>query len=337
MNDQSAEEAHSGGSLTVPELIEIGEPDGLMARIDAFVRDARWEDMVDLRDRCHEAVERGKQLWGVAHHVDYRLALQGPAEMAAQVAGSRASRFTLGPLTEVAASTHTWAELEPWLPEGPVRAVVALERVVRGEDLGAAGFDRRVMEMPDRLAAWETGYALPLYKPDRVECDPPVPERLGSVALPEAGELIDDPETVEALLDLVKTWIERSNGIAEALAVEGSAMAAIAALGLREARVVEIGAPQAIAIMAWTASNGGAHGFRSGAAAGRLAAWWAGAAMVDLLDAWPPEPNELGSALEGLRWWWWSDPFPSTGWACRIAVEDPDEGIAWVLNAADAV
>lgn len=331
------EDAQAAEPLTVPELIEVGNPDGLMVRVDAFVRDGRWDDLIDLRDRCHEAVHRGKQLWGVAHHVDYRLALHGSPQMAAEVAGSRASRFTLGPLSEVAASTHTWAELEPWLPPGPVRAVVGFERVVRGEDLSSAEFDRRVMEMPDHLAAWEDRYALPVYKPDRVECDPPVPTRLESVGLPAAGEAIDDPESVEALQDLVKTWVERSNGIAEAKAVEGSAHAAIAALGLREARMAEISANEAVAIMAWTAANGGAHGTRAGAAAGRLAAWWAGAAMADLLEEWPPDPDQLGTALRALRWWWWSDPFPSTGWACRLAAEDPREGIAWVLNAADAV
>lgn len=323
--------------LSVPELIEIGTPDGLMTRIDAFVRDGRWDDLTDLRDRCHEAVERGKQLWGVAHHVDYRLALEGPGEMAAAVAGSRASRFTLGPLTEVAASTKQWADLEPWLDEGPVRAMVAFERVMRGEDLSDASFDRRVMEMPDRLAPWERGYSLATYRPDRVECDPPLPERLEPVDLPAPGETLDDPETVEALLDLVKTWTEHSNGAAEAYAVEGNAMAAIARLGLRQARVAEVDASQAMAIMAWTAADGGAHGRRAGAATGRAAAWWAAAAMTDHLDMWPPDPAEFGEAVQRLRWWWWTDPFPPTGWACRIAVEDGDEGIAWVLNASDAV
>jgi hypothetical protein len=58
-------------------------------------------------------VERGKQLWPIAEHVDYRLALEGPPELAASVLSPAGGRFALGPLTEVAASTHTFAELVP--------------------------------------------------------------------------------------------------------------------------------------------------------------------------------------------------------------------------------
>ena len=42
-------------------------------------------------------------------------------------------RFTIGPLTEVAAQHHTWADLSPVLDRGPRAAFVAHERVLRGE------------------------------------------------------------------------------------------------------------------------------------------------------------------------------------------------------------
>jgi len=336
VHDEEQDEQQAVAKLTVAELVEMGQPDPLLARIDAFATDRKWTDMIDLRDRCREAVERGKQLWGVAHHVDYRLALEATPELAAAAADSPASRFTLGPLTEVAASTHTWSELDPFLESGPIRSMVANERAARGENLSEAKFDRHVLEMPDHLLEWEPAYVLPHYKPNRVDCDPPIPTKTEEVELPTPGIEINDLLTVEALLSLTETWTTQSNGIAEAKAVEGDALAAIASLGLRTARVAELSLSEALAIMAWTASDSGAHGRRAGVAAGRMASWWVAAAAADLLDDWPLEPEEFGEEISDLRWYWWSDPFPSTGWACRIAIEDPESGYAWVLNAADA-
>ncbi|MDH3306325.1 MAG: hypothetical protein OEO77_02205 [Acidimicrobiia bacterium] len=319
--------------LTVPELVEQGTPDALLERINAFCTDENWEGIVDLRDRCTDAVERGKQLWAVAHHADYRLALEAPASWAAPVIDSPAGRFTLGPLTEVAAERHTWAELEPYLGNGPSRSVLAYERAIRGDDdvTGEA-----ILEIPITPCPWEATYTTPLFKPSRAETDPPVPAELDLITLPSAGEVIDDLDTTDALVALASTWTDQSNGTVEAVAVEGSAFSAIAALGLRQARVASISGPDALAIMAWTAADGGAHGRRAGGAAGRFAAWWAAAALTDHLDDWPPSCDDLETAVSALRWWWWSDLFPATGWSCRLAVEDPAEGYAWVLNAADA-
>lgn len=320
-------------TLTTTELVERAKHDELLARIDALCTDQAWDDLIDLREKCREAVERGKQLWAVAHHVDYRLALEAPASYAGTVVDSPASRFTLGPLTEVAASTHGWTDLEPHLPDGPSRAVVAQERVVRGEDL--RGIEDRAIEVPLVLSSWEPSYSVPEYKPDRVESVPPHPEHLEKVEVC-AGERVEDRASVDALLGLVATWVDDSNGTAEANVVEGGALEAIGSLGLREARVAGISPAQAMAIMAWTASDGGAFGQRSGAANGRLAAWWTAATITDLADDWPVMPDDLAEAIDSLNWYWWSDLYPATGWACRLAIEDPDAGYGWVLNAADA-
>ncbi|MBK5266477.1 MAG: hypothetical protein JJE47_03515 [Acidimicrobiia bacterium] len=319
--------------LSIPELIELGRPDPLIRRVDALAGRRDWSEMIDLRDRCHEAVERGKQLWGVAHHVDYRLALEADPDIAAAVVDSLASRFTLGPLTEVAAASHSWNELAPFLPVGPSRDIVGYERALRGDPPADAN---PVLEIPVSLSSWEPEYALPKYKSDRVEADPPAVEPGEIVELGAPGEVITDLETTEALAHLAATWTEHSNGTAEALAVEGTAASAIAALGLKQAEMTEIRLDQAMALMAWTASGGGAHGQRTGGASGRFAAWWALACLTEFTDEWPPNPDELGAAGAELRWYWWSDLYPTTGWACRIAVEDPQAGYAWVLNAADA-
>ncbi len=331
MNDD--EEQPSLDHLSIPELIELGQPDPLIRRVDALVGRRDWAGMIDLRDRCQEAVERGKQLWGVAHHVDYRLALDADPELAAAVVDSPASRFTLGPLTEVAASRHTWRDLEPSLPVGPSRDIVGYERSLRGDPPADTN---RVLEIPVALAEWEPNYLIPTYKSDRVQDDPPDIGQGEIVELGEPGDTITDLETTDALAHLAATWTEHSNGTVEALAVEGTAASAIAALGLKQAAVTEISLQQAMVLMAWTAAGGGAHGQRTGGASGRFAAWWALACLTEFTDAWPPDPDELGAAGAELRWFWWSDLYPATGWACRIAVEDPETGYAWVLNAADA-
>ena len=87
--------------------------------------------------------------------------------------------------------------------------------------------------------------------------------------------------------------------------------------------------------MAWAAASGGAHGRRKGMAAGRFAAWWAVAALTDQLDDWPLPPDEIGEALAELRWYRWDAGHPSTGWALRLAVEDPERSMAWAVEAVD--
>ena len=120
------------------------------------------------------------------------------------------------------------------------------------------------------------------------------------------------------------------------MTVEGDATGAVAVLGARHGRLAVIDAPDALATMAWTAANGGAHGRRRGMAAGRFGAWWAAAALADLLDHWPVEPDRLGDAVTRMRWYRWDAGEPETGWSMRLAVEDTDRGRAWAVSAVDA-
>jgi hypothetical protein len=93
-------------------------------------------------------------------------------------------------------------------------------------------------------------------------------------------------------------------------------------------------AEEALAAMAWTGASGGAHGRRRGTAAGRFAAWWVVAALAGLLDRWPLSPTEVGEAACRLGWYRWHEAGASTGWALRLAVDDPT-GRAWALRATD--
>jgi hypothetical protein len=121
-----------------------------MTRIAARLADAGdWQGVLHHRDDCRAALERGLQLWPVASYCEYRLALDAPAEFAARVLVPETGRFALGPLTEVAAVNHAWAELAPYTVAGPVAALSAHERVVRGEDVRDHDVaDAHVLEVP---------------------------------------------------------------------------------------------------------------------------------------------------------------------------------------------
>lgn len=330
-------------ALSVAQLIDLGDLDELLRRVDALCDAADWDGLVDLRDRCRAAFRRGFQLWPAAAHADYRLALQAPALWAAGVigstagSGSGASAFSLGPLTEVVASSHAWADLAPHLPAGPDATLVAHERVVRGEDLtGEARVDPGVLELPLRLAPWEPSYPLATYKPYTAEFPgvplPPSGSDSREVEVPGKAEAVEDPEAVHALVELVAAWTTQSNGTVAAVAVEGDASDAVGAVArVGAARITSVDVGHAAAVMAWAAASGGAHGRRRGMAYGRFAAWWALAGVGGELDAWP----ELGDAVERVRWYRWDRLQPSTGWVLRLAAELPEENRAWAIEAID--
>jgi hypothetical protein len=65
--------------VSLSDLIELGDPDELLREVDRRCDARDWPGLLELRDRCLAAVERGKQLWGVAAQAEYRLALEGVA------------------------------------------------------------------------------------------------------------------------------------------------------------------------------------------------------------------------------------------------------------------
>lgn len=310
------------------EAIESSDTDELLRIVDGLCSSRSWDDLIELRHRCAEAVGRGKQVWGVEEHIRYRLVLEAPASIAGPVVAEGQSRFALGPLPEVAASTKTWVELAPALPPGPERDTVAAERVVRGENV-----DVTIPDLPATLLTWEPAYPTAIYKKDKVEAPaPPVPDTV-EVPLPDEVATIDDSDSLAALSDLVEPWTDQSNGRSQAAAVEGDHLAAIAALGMTRARLATIDAGDGLAWMAWAASSGGAHGRRRGAAAGRYLAWWAVAMLSDL--DWPADPESMGNAVTGLSWYWFDDGSPETGWLLRLALSSGDLGLSWAIAATD--
>jgi hypothetical protein len=326
------------------DLIERGDLDELTRHVEGLCSQRDWEALLDLRDRCRKALERGKQLWPVASHCEYRLALEAPGEWAAQMLVPGTGQFALGPLPEVAASTHAFADLAPWLVPGPPAAVFAHERVIRGEDLSdnqVALALPPVLELPLSLVPTvETDYTLAEYHPDRAEF--PMPDVPPTDHYPlrtqPATHFIQEPEPVRALLDVTQTWVTGSNGRATAVAVRGDAINAIEGLGAPSPRIrtARLTPSRALALLAWAGASGGSHGNRRGAASGRFAAWWVVAALTDQLDDWPLAPSEFADAASELEWHAWDAGEPDTGWWLRLAVEDGETGRAFAVGAVDA-
>ncbi|MBT8203010.1 MAG: hypothetical protein KJO87_06885, partial [Acidimicrobiia bacterium] len=259
-------------SARLADLVEASDSDGLIRFIDGVCAAREWDALGEIRHRCVQAESRGRQLFGVVQFVDYRQALEAPPELAAAVLVDGAGRFALGPLWEVAASTHTWDALAPHLGSGRMRQLVAAERALRGDEI-EGDLPADVLGIPYTHLPWEPEYPVALYKSDRADFPSPEPPALQP--LPPAGDapVADDPESEDALFGVVRTWVEESNGTAEVATVEGPAPAAVRALGFEAGDAAPVGFDTALAFLAWAGANGGAHGSRRGTPVGRSAAW----------------------------------------------------------------
>ena len=324
-------------------LITAADLDGLVRLIDSRCASANWEGLLHLRDRARWAVSTGRQLWPAATLAEYRLALLAPAEWAAQVLDEDTGKFSIGPLTEVIAQAHTWLSLAPLLPAGPRAAFVAHERVIRGEVIDSSELPD-VLEMPFALQPWEPEYPVAVYESDSATFEAPaLPASASELALqfdrsgaPSYVEIIDDDDVALAVRQLVEAWTAESNGKAEVVCVEGSAIDAVSALGISRGHITAITAAHALQWLTWAGASGGAFGRRRGTALGRFGAWWLVAALGGISNDWPTNPDELGALASELQWFWWDAGEPALGWQLQLAVELPAEGLAWAISARDA-
>lgn len=328
-------------------LVGRADLDGLVRLVDDRCATRDWTGLRRLRDASRAAVSTGRQLWPAATLAEYRLALLAPPEWAAGVLEEDSGRFTIGPLTEVIAQHHGFADLAPHLQPGPRRAFVAHERVLRGERLDDELVDELpdVLELPFRLERWEPQYLLPVYGDNGVTDTAPAPvdPALYTPVEPCAGSPLPETELDDcrqAVRDLVEPWTARSNGRAEVVGVEGGPAEALHALGLRRASVVEITPADALALLAWAGAGGGAHARRRGGALGRFGAWWTAVAitgvehtpatrLADLAD-------DIGFAVADWRWSLFDSGEPTLGWSLQLIADDPLDGIAIAISAHDA-
>ena len=321
------------------DLIHSVDLDGLVLLIDARCKEGDWAGLLRTRDRCAAATrETGRQLWPAATLAEYRLALLAPAEWAATVLDGESGRLTIGPLSEVAAMNHTWADLAPHLAPVPIAVFVAHERAIRGELITDDELAQLppVLDIPAVPRPWEPTY--PVSKYSEAGAEHPEPATSGtmqSFEIDTVGTVVNDDSTELAVRQLLDAWTSSSTGRAETVCVEGNHLGALGALGVRSARVAEIPATEAIAALAWAGASGGAHGRRRGMAIGRFSAWWLLGAIGDLHDEWPPTDDDIAELLASLRWYRWDAHEPAGGWRLQLLIEDTQEGLAWVINAAD--
>ena len=276
--------------------------------------------MLALREACLAATEEtGRQLWGPARYAAYRTALDGPAAMAAAMLEPGVVRFGLGPLTEVVAQRHSFAELAPHL-DSTLLPVVAQERVLRGEDLRDDPRARGETDDPPLvLQPFEPDYVLPEYRAaERLDGAPPDPadgegaawqalDAHADSAAPRAGSVPAAADVVRrALEDVVAPWAAQSGGELRVSAVLGTTVDACRAVldvggaDTGTARSGEIDVATLLRLLAFAGASGGVHGRRRGGAAGRALAWWVARCATGLHRVEHVDAEDLEFRLEDL-------------------------------------
>lgn len=315
-------------------LVSRADLDGLVRHVDAACAARDWGHLVRVRNAARAAVDTGRQLWPIATLANYRLALWAPAELAVLALDDTARTFMPGPVSEIIAVHHAWQDLEPFLAPGHDRSLVAHERALRGDVIGAD--EHSALDIPMEVQPWEPRYEPASYNDDGVDTQMPDVPRAAETVVAVPGEPLDDPETVTAFRALVEPWTAQSNGSARCTVAEGGIVEALGAFGLRSARVTRINPQDALELLAWAGASGGAHGKRRGLATGRSNAWWFLATFAGMQEEWPCDPDELGGVLEGMTFAVWDDDNePDDGWNVRLVIEDTDEGVACVVSAHD--
>lgn len=332
-------------SADISTLVDRADLDELVRLVDALCTSRDWAQILLTRDLCRAATRTGRQVWPIATLCEYRLALHAPAEWASRVVDDESSRFAIGPLTEVIAQNHTWAELRATLTSGPHRDIVAHERLMRGDTMSPAESMMGILDIPLRTFPWEPEYPLPEYSDDGMLAPCPTDHWTHTWETSSAPddldvEIVDDDETVAALRSLVEPWTAASAGRARCIVVEGGLAALATILERSQVRTARISPQHALQWLTWCGASGGSHGRRRGSASGRFSAWWLLAALAGLTHDWDELhatdrlADELGRAAERLRWFR-VDIEERHSYELSLAVVDDEEGLAFGLFAFD--
>jgi hypothetical protein len=332
------------GDDRITSLVDAADLDSLVRLVDSLCSSRDWANVLRTRDTCRSAIRTGRQVWPIATLCEYRLALHAPAEWACQVLVDEASRFSIGPLTEVIAQNHIWSDLRAYLPLGPHREIVAHERIIRGDTVSDEEISATVLDIPSKLFDWEPSYPVAIYSDDGVQADAPYDswthEWVEISADENKATQVDDEDTESALRSLVEPWTAASSGRARCIVAEGNLGPLVNTLGRQSVRVTDLTSRQALQWLAWCGASAGSHGRRRGAAAGRFNTWWLLAALVGLSSEWDELrsskelPDELGRDVERLRWYR-LDLGERHSFELSLAAIDEDEGLVFGLFAHD--
>lgn len=336
MNDESLD-----------SLISSSDLDGLVRLIDAQCERRDWDGLFRLRQRARLANTNGHQVWPAATLAEYRLALHGDSNWATQVLDEDGGRFAIGPLTEVIAQNHSWADLAPLLVSGPRRAFIAYERSIRGETITgqSVGDSLEVLDIPIELQEWEPTYCVATYSDHGI--DAPSPSNVWKHDWVEIDTteifddmVVEDPFVRDAWRSLIEPWTSSSGGRATSVVIDGTANDAMSALGFHSLRLTPISTEQALQWLAWCGSTGGTHGRRRGAALGRFGVWWLLAAIGGFTEEWDALRQagtlgqEIGDTAQALRWFR-VDTGDLHPYELSLVAQDADNHISFALLAHD--
>lgn len=328
----------------IQRLIDQVDLDELVRTVDRLCERREWDHLVRTRTAARAAITTGRQVWPIATLCEFRVALLAPAEWACRILDAQTGAFSIGPLSEVVAQNHTWSELEPHLEHGPIREIVAHERVLRGESLDAADVGSLVFDLPRHLEDWEPDYPLAVYSETGLTASCPIDHWTHEWSVVEAHTadvtILDDEDTETALRSLVEPWTADSVGRAQCLVVEGGLDSLVAATQWSQVRATRLDAHAALQWLAWCGASGGAHGRRRGAAAGRFSTWWMLAALGGCAPDWDrlEATHTLGStigSIAGSLQWWRVDSGDRHAYSLSVCAHDAEEGITVGLFASD--
>ena len=252
-------------------------------------------------------------------------------------------RFSIGPLTEVVAQHHTWAELAPPARARAAAAFVAHERALRGEAIEPATTAALpdVLELPVRARGVGAG----------LRAGRPTPTTAASSRRPTPPGPLADVDAAGRRRRPRSTTTPSS-----------SPCASSSRRGRRRRTGGPTSSPSRVTRPGRVRALGVAPGPLGAADAGRgrrlaglggrqrrrprPAARCGRRPLRRAVAASPRSPtrsttgrsplDELGELAGELRWWWWDAHEPATGWQLQLAVEDPAEGLAWAISARDA-
>ncbi len=314
-------------------LIHRADLDGLVRHVDAVCASRDWEHLLDVRNAARSAVDTGRQLWPIATLANQRLALWAPADLAVRALDDTARTFMPGPVSEILAQHHTWADLSAHLPPGHDRALCAHERALRGDVV--ASDEPSLLDIPIMPMPWEPRYVVASYDDSGIDAPPPQTDTEWKLVESIDAQSIDD-DTVDAFRQMMSPWTAQSNGSATAAVAEGGAAEALGAVGLASARLGAVAPADAMSHLAWAAASGGAQGRRRGAATGRSEAWWLLSVFLGVDEPWPVDPDEIGSLVQSLECSMLvNDEAPTIGWGLGLVLVDREENLACALVARD--
>ncbi|MGQ5262827.1 hypothetical protein ACTWLT_18975 [Micromonospora sp. ZYX-F-536] len=310
--------------------------------LDLLADAGRWHDLLSFA----ATVDAGPV--GERREVAHVVALEAPAGIAAAAAElfPDDDRGYPGPPWEVLAQLHTWRELSPHLINLRMRHLVAHTRVLHGEDLRPADLDSQLLGAPLCLQPWEAAgwySALDISEYDRTGSSGctmwAFPSRLaGPMPLPAAAVRPAQHDAVPLLDGL--------SSATQAYAFHGTAWEAASMVATDQARMPrgqrregrrgregsQVRFADVYSALVHLATGDGAYARRTGQALGRTVLWRALGGMAEVAPA--TDPHSVTAFVERLNCVAWQEPDDEI-WYLHLAMEDPEQGIAWVLTGND--